>query len=323
GEGLLGQVLTAKKPRWVTDVTTEATFLRAEPAKAAGIKAALFVPVLIKEEVTAILEFFSTEAGQEEGFLETAHQIGTQLGRVFERKLAEEKLRENERLAAIGTSIAKITHEIANPLNSMYTTTQLLERHFLKNKETVGETVLSIAQDMREEIGRLGSILEELRSFSGGSFELSDLTPIDPGTLVAEVLRAGASLYAERGIRVEQNFGTDLPPVMADGQRLKQVMINLIKNAMEAMPEGGTLMVRGYRSGESLSLEVMDTGVGIPQGVNILESLTSTKHPGKGWGLMIVRQIVFAHHGTISYTSEPGRTVFRLTLPLSSPSEKT
>jgi signal transduction histidine kinase len=169
----------------------------------------------------------------------------------------------------------------------------------------------------------LRRILEELRSFSGGSFELSDLTPIDLGKLVAEVLRIGASLYAERGIRVEQNFATALPTVLADGQRLKQVMLNLFKNALEAMPKGGTLTVRGYRSGESLSLEVMDTGVGIPQGINILESFTSTKRPGKGWGLMIVRQIVFAHHGTISYTSEPGRTVFRLTLPLSYPSENT
>jgi PAS domain S-box-containing protein len=321
GEGLLGQILTAKRPLWVTDVTKEPTFLRAEAAEGAGIKAALFIPILIKEEVTVILEFFSTEAVHEEGLLETAHQIGTQLGRVLERKLAEEKLRESERLAAIGTSIAKITHEIANPLNSMYTTTQLLERHFLKNRETVGETVLSIAQDMRDEIGRLKGILEELRSFSGGSFELSDLTPIDLGKLVAEVLRTGTSLYAERGIRVEQNFATDLPAVMADERRLKQVMLNLFKNAMEAMPEGGTLTIRGHRSGESLSLEIMDTGVGIPQDVNILETLTSTKHPGKGWGLMIVRQIVFAHHGTISYTSEPGKTVFRLSLPLGSPSE--
>jgi signal transduction histidine kinase len=127
----------------------------------------------------------------------------------------------------------------------------------------------------------------------------------------------------ERGIRVEQDFETDLPTLMADGERLKQVLLNLFKNALEAMPQGGILTVRGNRSAESLVLEVIDTGVGIPPGINIMESFASTKHEGKGLGLLIVRQIVAAHHGTITYSSVPGRTVFRLALPLSLPSQNT
>jgi signal transduction histidine kinase len=111
--------------------------------------------------------------------------------------------------------------------------------------------------------------------------------------------------------------------ITADGEKLKQVLLNLCKNAAEAMPQGGTLTVRVHNSGEQVSLEVIDTGVGIPAGVNIFEPFTTTKSEGTGLGLAIVQQIVAAHGGAITYTSEPGKgTVFRLTLPLSPASKE-
>lgn len=82
------------------------------------------------------------------------------------------------------------------------------------------------------------------------------------------------------------------------------------------MPNGGTLSLKGYSSGEQVILEILDSGVGIPDGVDIFEPFTTTKSTGTGLGLMLVRQVVAAHGGTITYTSEPGKgTTFRLTLP--------
>ena len=119
---------------------------------------------------------------------------------------------------------------------------------------------------------------------------------------------------------VEQNLPTDLPLVMADRDKLKQVLLNLCKNAFEAMPEGGTLTVRLHNFGEHITLEVADTGMGIPAGVDIFEPFVTTKSEGTGLGLPIVRQIVVAHSGTLTYTSEPSKgTTFTVTLPLALP----
>ena len=107
---------------------------------------------------------------------------------------------------------------------------------------------------------------------------------------------------------------------MADRDKLKQVLLNLCKNAFEAMLEGGTLTVRLHNFGEYITLEVADTGIGIPAGVDIFEPFVTTKPEGTGLGLPIVRQIIVAHSGTLTYTSEPGKgTTFTVILPLALP----
>jgi signal transduction histidine kinase len=123
--------------------------------------------------------------------------------------------------------------------------------------------------------------------------------------------------YAARRIRIEQQVPATLPLVNADGERLKQALLNLCKNAVEAMPQGGTLTLRAQASKDEIVLEIVDTGTGIPAEIDIFEAFITTKPKGSGLGLPIVHQIIAAHKGTISYTSDPGKgTVFRLTLPL-------
>jgi signal transduction histidine kinase len=224
---------------------------------------------------------------------------------------------ESERLATMGLTTAKLVHEIGNPLNGMSTTVQLLERDLMKPGPPDKELLRATVHDLSSEINRLRSLLVEFRSLARA--HALDLQPTALASLVTELLAVETVQYAERGIQIHNEVRPDLPLVMGDQEKLKQVVLNLCQNAVEAMPQGGCLTVRADRADRAdghVSLEVMDTGAGIPDGLDIFELFTTTKPSGMGLGLAVVRQIVLAHEGTITYTTEPGRgTVFRLSLP--------
>lgn len=233
---------------------------------------------------------------------------------IVERKRTAQKLRDSERLATIGATAAQLAHEIGNPLNGMATTIQILERHLTKQTSPADEVLISAVQDLAQEIARLRSLVQRLRTLARP--RLLELHPTDVTAVAAEVLRRETPAYAERHIRVEQTFATPFPLVMANTDELTQVLLNLCKNAAEAMPRGGTLTVRGFPSGTQVSVEVSDTGEGIPEGVNIFAPFVTTKSKGTGLGLAIVQQIIAAHEGTITYTSASGQgTTFTLMLP--------
>jgi signal transduction histidine kinase len=313
---LPSRVFVSGESEWSLDITTDPNFSGAEVAKQVGLKAAFAFPVLVGKEAVAVMEFFSAEAVEPDAsLLDVMTNIGTQLGRVFERKQVERQLNENERLAAMGVTVAKLIHEIGNPLNGMYTTVQLLERDLAQQEGPLNETLRLTVQDLIHEVDRLRSLLLELRSLSHP--RQLDLQPTDLAALTTELLSIEMPQWAKSGIRVEQDFPPDLPLVLADGEKLKQVLLNLCKNAVEAMSEEGTLTVRGHTVRGQVYLEIHDTGVGVPDGVDVFELFSTTKPGGTGIGLAIVRQIVAAHGGRITYTSRPGKgTVFRVTLPL-------
>lgn len=232
---------------------------------------------------------------------------------ISEKVGLQEQLVERERLAAIGTTAAKLVHEIGNPLHGMSVAAELLEQRL--GELTDDETVQLSVQVFRNQIAHLANLLGEFRllsrrqQFTFRSTNLRDL--------VHDVLTAELPHYTERGIVVEQLFASDLPMVQVDQDKFKQVVLNLCKNAVEAMPEGGTLTVQVYNSGAQVQVEITDKGTGISADVNIFEPFITTKKEGTGLGLPIVRQIVDAHGGTLSYRSEPGKgTTFVVTLPL-------
>ena len=233
---------------------------------------------------------------------------------VSEKARLQEQFIENSRLAAIGTTAAKFAHEVANPLNGMSLTAQRLERHLAGQPCYSDPAVQSTLRRLRDEIRRLNDLLDDFRSLSRReqyNFQLTALTAI-----AAEILAMEAENYAGKGVRVEQHLPPDLPLIQADRDRLKQALWNLCKNAVEAMPQGGTLTLHAHSSGADVILEIADTGAGIAPGVDIFEPFTTTKYSGSGLGLVVVRQVVAAHGGNITYSSEPGRgTTFRLVLP--------
>jgi signal transduction histidine kinase len=170
-------------------------------------------------------------------------------------------------------------------------------------------------QDLKHEISRLQSLLQGWRVLARP--QPLNIQPTSLTTLVTEVLRAQVPYYVERDIHLELSVPSELPPAMVDQERLAQVLLNLCKNAVEAMPRGGTLTIKGSYTGAHISLAVSDTGVGVPEEINIFEPFTTTKESGTGLGLAIVRQIIAAHNGSITYISSPGHgATFTLLLPI-------
>ena len=136
--------------------------------------------------------------------------------------------------------------------------------------------------------------------------------------LIAEVEKIVLPESESVGVRVEHHISRSLPLIKIDEEKLKQVFFNLYKNAIEAMPSGGKLVVKAYPEAENLMIEIRDTGVGIPEGVDIFRPFATTKEHGTGLGLMVVKQIVTAHGGAISCRSKKRKgTTFRIVLPLS------
>jgi two-component system sensor kinase FixL len=234
---------------------------------------------------------------------------------ISEKVRLQEQLVERERLAAIGTTAATFAHEVGNPLNSMYMLAQVLERRLRKQYGAVEETVLTPLHNLTSEMQRLLALLEEFRSLARR--QQLQLKPVSLPLLIADLCTVAAPYHAAHNIKVAHEISPDLPLIEADAEKLKQVLLNLCKNAVEAMPQGGTLTLRAHNSGGCIRLEVSDTGIGIPAGLDIFEPFATTKTQGTGLGLTIVRQIIAAHKGTLNYSTIPEQgSTFTIDLPL-------
>ena len=244
-------------------------------------------------------------------------QYGAFIRDISDKTRLQQTAVENERLATIGTMAAKFGHELGNPLNGMSLTIQLLEQRLRRQLPALDDQVTSTLTRLKSEISRLNTLLQDFRSLSRKetyNFEIVQLAE-----LVADAIEIESLHYAERGVNVEKQFAPGLPKVRVDIDKMKQVILNLAKNAVEAMPTGGRLLFAGSANHAAVTLEVTDTGAGIPAEVDIFEPFFTTKSFGTGIGMTIVRQILAAHGGSISYHSESGKgTTFSLQLPLAS-----
>jgi two-component system, LuxR family, sensor kinase FixL len=224
----------------------------------------------------------------------------------------EEKLRQNERLAAVGNTVSQIVHEIKNPLMIIGGfAQQLLKAQTLDAK---GLQKLGI---IAEEVARLEAMMAEMRDYSRPPTLKREAKTIE--TLLQEVLNLYSDILKEKNIELVLTPTEPLPAYNLDYQQMKQVMVNLIKNASEAMPEGGTITVTVERRPPHLEIAVADTGEGMTPDVveNIFTPYFTTKSKGSGLGLAISRNIIRAHNGDLGVESQPGKgAVFTIRLPL-------
>jgi signal transduction histidine kinase len=217
-----------------------------------------------------------------------------------------------ERLAAIGTMAAGLAHEVRNPLNSAMLQLEVLRRR-LDRGDASAATARPIVAIIEDEIQRLERLVAEFLAFVHP--RPLDLRPTDVADLcrgVLDFLRPEAQVA---GVELRHQFAAELPPLGADPERLRQVLLNLVRNSMEAMPTGGILTVRTRAAPGQVEIDVEDTGIGFGDEAPIFDAFFTTKPTGTGLGLSIVHRIVTDHRGSIRVQSRPGRTCFTVSLP--------
>jgi signal transduction histidine kinase len=224
------------------------------------------------------------------------------------------RMLRSERLAAVGTLAAGLAHEVRNPLNSASLQLTLLERRLSRGDQP--PAVLPIAHIIKSEIDRLDRLVREFLAFA-------QPRPFDPKPVdVAELFSAIALLITPEADAVHVSISVDVakgtPPVLGEAERLRQVLLNLTRNAVEAMSEtGGHLRLLARGAGAEVELAVEDDGPGFGEDLPVFDAFFTTKSQGTGLGLAIVHRIVTDHGGTIRVDSRAGRTRFSLTLPAS------
>jgi signal transduction histidine kinase len=228
----------------------------------------------------------------------------------------EEMLRRTlraERLAAVGTLAAGLAHEVRNPLNSAALQLAVLERR-LERGEPLDRTA-PIAHIIKSEIDRLDRLVRDFLAFAKPA--PLDTRPVDVRALLASTggLIAPEAEAARVALAIETTG--DLPAVPGDAERLRQVLLNLTRNALEALQDrGGHLTLRARCEAETLEIDVEDDGPGFPNDLPVFDAFFTTKDQGTGLGLSLVHRIVSDHGGTIRVASRPGRTCFTFALPI-------
>ena len=245
----------------------------------------------------------------------------TRLAAVILRDVTESRRRqlnelESETVKAVSLLAAGVAHEIGNPLNSLYLNLQIVERELA---ETPGsEEQVEMLKECKHEVERLDSIIHGfLTAIRPGR---PVFAPVDLAELVEAVLNFMRSEIEARRVEVKCNWATKLPKVSGDSDQLKQCVYNIVRNAVQAMTNGGELTIFGSANREYLTLEFADTGSGItPEALSTMFCAFHTnKSGGNGIGTMIIERICREHGVEFGVVSSPGRgSVFQLRFPLS------
>lgn len=347
GIGVPGRVWSSAKPAWVPDVTHDNNFPSARFASKAGLRGALGFPIMLGPLVLGVVAFCSREISEpDDSLLRMFTAIGSQIGQFIERKQAEKQLKktlldltraheelktaqaqlvEVEKMETVGRLAAGVAHEVKNPLAIIRMGVDFA-RTQLKGRNGDLEQVLN---DVDGAIQRAANIVNGLLDLSAAQ-ELT-VKPSDVHALLEQCLSMLRHATSTAHVQVIREFAEKLPMLKLDPQKMEQVFLNIMLNAIHAMTEGGTLIVRTYskrlkvgdvnrdpgsrsgmrlRSGDmTVVVEVDDTGTGIPEDklAKVFDPFFTTKPTGKGTGLglTVSQRIVNMHGGTIRIQNRP------------------
>jgi two-component system sensor histidine kinase HydH len=262
----------------------------------------------------------------------TALGCAIHLRDVTERILMEERMRRMERFLSLTTLASGLHHEIKNPLTALSIHIQLLEESLSKGQAPLtlpsppadggegrvrGEPVDELVGVLKTEVCRLNGVLESFRSFAN----LQHLTvqPTDALEVVENAIRLIRPQAAEQQVEITLlQPDKELPPVPLDAQKFEQAVLNLVINALEAMPEGGQLTLRVTLADREFCVSIQDSGPGIPPEIrpHVFQPYFSTKDRGSGMGLALSEKLVNQHGGHIGFRTGPEGTTFDIAIPL-------
>lgn len=242
-----------------------------------------------------------------------------QLRDVTERVLMDDRMRRMERYMGLGSLAAGLHHEIKNPLAALSLHVQLMEEELMEGEAS--QSVLEMLGVIKTEVARVGGVLEGFRDFA--SVGRLNLAEVDLVKLIDRQVRLIGPQAETQGIDVQVKLPAGpLPTVCVDRVRLEQVLLNLMINAMEAMPDGGIITVRAStvrdETSNSVRIEIIDMGPGVPENLRsrVFDPYFTTKGEGTGMGLALCDKIIRQHHGSLDFHSTEHGSVFDVTLPI-------
>lgn len=322
---LVGVVAKRGKPLTVLNVREHHRYQHIEVARREGLVSLLAVPLEFNGKVLGVLAVYTQAlhrfSNEEIKLLTTLAELSAvaiEKARLLQRIMEmEEQLRASERLSALGLLAAEIAHEIRNPLTVM----QMLFHAMVENLDLEGDSKRD-AEVIGEKMKQMNRILDQVLGFARESEP--SMEPVELESLFEDITVLTRHKLQRQGIQLRRRISSTLPPLLADRSQLEQALLNVILNAVQAMPEGGRISLlastKNHEGQPHLALKIKDTGPGMsPEKLEeIFAPFLTTKEAGTGIGLAIVRKIVENHQGKVVVQSTPGKgTTFTLLFPLS------
>jgi len=320
-ESFMGSVVRRRKPMQLESIQTSPQYQHPEIARREGLVALLSVPLVFNDQCLGTLNVytdlphvFSNEEVRTLTALAELSAIAIEKARLYERTVdVEEQLRRNEQLSALGLLAAEVAHEIRNPLTVMKMLYHSLDLKFKDDDPRTEDTRV-----LGEKMNQLDTIVERIVNFARNAEP--QMAPVNVHGLLEDLILLTRHKLQHHHIELERQLAEELPESKADATQLSQAFLNLILNAVEAMPEGGILVIGTTRDDTGVSISFADTGPGMTEAQReraFTGMLSTTKEKGAGLGLAIVAKVAEAHGGRVEVDAREGEgTTIMFRLPV-------